>query len=98
MNIVHVEFQEGWSGDPVDLIVGGEERYHGSPQTRTQIGFAESVSVEADEAVGIQLQLPDGTQAELRQPGLGGEVWLGVSMEDDGSLRVVEQPSPFGYV
>lgn len=98
MTTVHVEFQEGWTGEPVDVLVGAEVRYHGSPRTRTQIGFAESVSIEADETAGIRLQLPDGTQTELRRSDPSEDVWLGLSKEDDGSLRVVEQPSPFGYV
>ncbi|MET0860040.1 MAG: hypothetical protein ABW091_03325, partial [Microbacterium sp.] len=85
-------------GEPVDVLVGEEARYHGSPRTRTQIGFAESVSIEADETAGIRLRLPDGTETEVRQPVQDGEVWLGLSKEDDGSVRVVEQPSPFGYV
>lgn len=98
MSILHVEFQEGWTGEPVDLVVNGEVRHHGSPRTRNQIGFAESVSVDVDEKADVQLELPDGTRAEVRQPGSAGELWLGLSREDDGSLRVVEQQSPFGYV
>ena len=98
MTTVHVEFQEGWTGEPVDVIVSGDVRYHGSPRTRTQIGFAESVTVEAEETESIRLQLPDGTETEVRQPRQNGEVWLGLSKQDDGSVRVVEQPSPFGYV
>lgn len=98
MSILHVEFQEGWTGEPVDLVVNGEVRHHGSPRTRTQIGFAESVSVDVDEEADVQLDLPDGTRAAVRQPGPTGESWLGLSKESDGSLRVVEQSSPFGYV
>ncbi|MET4639222.1 hypothetical protein [Mycetocola sp. 2940] len=97
MSILHVEFQEGWTGEPVALVVNGEVRFHGSPRTRTQIGFAESVTVEADEAAVLELEGPEGTRTELpvHEP---GEAWLGLSREDDGSIRVIEQSTPFGYV
>jgi hypothetical protein len=98
MSTLHVEFQEGWTGEPVDLVVDGEVRHRGSPRTRTQIGFAESVSIEADDTADIHLELPDGTQAEVRRSGPSGELWLGLSRESDGSLRVTEQSSPFGYL
>lgn len=98
MSTLHVEFQEGWTGEPVDLVVNGEVRHHGSPRTRLQIGFAESVSVEVDEKADVQLTLPDGTQAEVRRSASADELWLGLSKQDDGSLHVVEQRSPFGYV
>lgn len=96
MRTLHVEFQEGWTGEPVALVVDGEVRYHGSPRTRTQIGFAESVTVEADESA--VLESPEGTKTELRVRDPGGEVWLGLSREPDGSVRVIEQSTPFGYV
>jgi hypothetical protein len=98
VSILHVEFQEGWTGEPVDLVVNGEVRHRGSPRTRTQIGFAESVTVDVSEAADVRLDLPDGTRAAVCQPGPLGELWLGLSKEHDGSLRVVEQQSPFGYV
>lgn len=98
MSTLHVEFQEGWTGEAVDLIVDGEVRYHGSPRTRTQIGFAESVSIDANETEGLQLEFSDGSRIGVREPGPGGELWLGLSKEEDGTVRVVEQPSPFGYV
>ncbi len=95
-----MEFQEGWAGEPLDLIVNGEVRYHGSPRTRTQIGLAESVSFELDEdgAAEIWLELQNGTRLEVGPTALRGERWLGLSLEDAGKLRVKEQPTPFGYV
>lgn len=96
MSILHVEFQEGWTGEPVDLVVDGEVRYQGSPRTRTQIGFAESVEIDAGDSAVLELRLPGGASAEVTAP--RHESWLGVSKQEDGSVRVVEQPTPFGYV
>lgn len=98
MSTLHVEFQEGWTGEPVDLIVDGEVRYSGTPRTRTQIGFAESVTVDADASAVLELASSGGTRTELRLHDPEGEVWLGLSRQDDGAVRVIEQPTPFGYV
>lgn len=98
MTTLHVEFQEGWTGEPVDLVVDGEVRFHGTPRTRMQIGFAESVTVDADATAVLELARPEGTRTELRFHDPDGEVWLGLSRQDDGSVRVVEQSTPFGYV
>ena len=95
-----MEFQEGWAGEPLDLIVNGEIRFHGSPRTRTQIGLAESVSIELDEgdAADMWLELQDGTRLEVGPSALRGERWIGLSLKDAERLHVVEQPTPFGYV
>lgn len=95
-----MEFQEGWTGEPLDLIVNGEIVYHGSPRTRTQIGLAESLSVEVDEghAADVWLELQNGTHLEVAPSVLHGDRWLGLSLVDAGKLRVVEQATPFGYL
>ena len=101
MTVVHLEFQDGWTGDPLAVVVNGEVRHTTAPVTRTQIGFAESVELDIGEAeadLELALELADGTRLPVPHAQLDGERWLGISRDSAGALRVREQPTPFGYV
>jgi hypothetical protein len=98
MSVLHVDFQDGWTGAPAVIVVDGEVRYRGSPRTRTQIGLAESVDVELSGTAEVSVDAGDGHPVVVyRAPDPAAETWVGVSREPDGGLRVREQQKGFGY-
>jgi hypothetical protein len=97
---LHVELQEGWSGEPVEVIVDGQPAYRGNPTTRMQTGFAAGVEVDVPaggEPVVVEIQVPQRDIVTRHQIGAGPEIWVGLTLRD-GQVRVREQPAPFGYV
>lgn len=98
---LHVELQEGWSGDLVEVTVNGERAYQGSPKTRMQTGYAAGVEVEVPDdggrPVSVEVRLPDRGIVVRHDVEVGGEKWVGLTLEGD-EVRVRDQPAPFGYV
>lgn len=97
---LHVEFQEGWAGDLVSVLVDGRVCYEGRPSTRLQTGFAAGTEVQVDAgggSVAIEVRLPGHGIVEHHEVVPVAEMWVGLSLRD-ASVQVRVQPVPFGYV
>ncbi|MBO1269469.1 hypothetical protein [Arthrobacter cavernae] len=99
MNIVHVEFQEGWDGGQVEVSVNGGLCYQGTPTTRMQTGFADSFSAEVEtDTIELGVSVPGLSLSVERSISVAKEHWIGLSLKDHSTIRVAEQPAPFGYL
>jgi hypothetical protein len=99
---LHIELQEGWSGDLVEVTVDGKPAYQGRPTTRMQTGYAAGVEVEVPDDGGgrpvlVEARLPDRDIVVQREVMTGPETWVGLTLADN-DVRVRDQPAPFGYV
>ena len=98
MPTVHVELQEGWTGERVEIWVNGARRYTGRPTTRLQTGYADGVVVDVgSEVIALDVRLPELPIATTRSVRVTQEHWIGLSRRN-GRLRIVDQAAPFGYV
>jgi hypothetical protein len=95
---VHLELQEGWAGEPVEIRVAGSRRYSGRPVTRLQTGFADAVQVDVEgDSLALDVRVPARSIANERVIHVADEHWVGLSLRDD-EVRIVDQATPFGYV
>jgi hypothetical protein len=99
---LHVELQEGWSGDLVDVTVDGKAAYQGRPKTRMQTGYAAGVEVDVPDDGGgrpvlVEVRLPERGIVVQHEVEAGRETWVGLTLAGD-DVRVRDQPAPFGYV
>ncbi|BBX25961.1 hypothetical protein [Mycolicibacterium alvei] len=97
---LHIELQEGWGGDLVEVSVGGKRAYDGRPTTRMQTGYAAGVEVDLpdpEESVTVEVRLPDRGIITRHEVSIRHETWIGLNLEGD-EVRVREQPEQFGYV
>jgi hypothetical protein len=98
MTRIHVEFQEGWTGDRVEVRIQRALRYAGQPITRRQTGYAGGLTVDVDGAlIGLDVRVPSRSAGTSRTVRVSGEHWIGLSLIG-GKLTVVDQPAPFGYL
>lgn len=95
---LHIELQEGWTGERVEIWVNGVRRYVGRPTTRLQTGYADGVVVNVpSDTVELGVRLPEVPIMTTRSVHVSDAHWIGLSRQD-GSVRIVDQPAPFGYV
>lgn len=96
---LHIELQEGWGGDLVEVTVDGKHAYDGRPTTRMQTGFATGVEVDlpgTERSVTVEVRIPDRGIVARHEVSSRAETWVGLNLEGD-AVRVREQPSQFGY-
>ena len=95
---VHVEFQEGWTGDRVEVRIQHALRYAGQPITRLQTGYAGGLTVDVDaDAITLDVRVPSRSIGANRTVRVSDEHWIGITLLDK-KLAIVDQPAPFGYL
>ena len=98
MPLLHIAFQDGFTGERVAATVNGRVVFtRDELHTRTQIGFAASTEFDVpsgDTTVGVTV----GSITRQFSVPVTRNVYLGVSRAPDGDItsRVSEQP--FGYL
>jgi hypothetical protein len=100
MPTLHVALQEGFVSDRVVITLNGAEAANRpAVTTRNQIGFAESVEVEAPAgAAEIHVDVPTrGLSASAQVKVEGMTTYVGVSIED-GRLNLHQQREAFRYL
>ncbi|HYJ67712.1 MAG TPA: hypothetical protein VEX15_08605 [Nocardioidaceae bacterium] len=98
MTRIHVEFQEGWTGDRVEVRIQRALRYAGQPITRLQTGYAGGLTVDVEGGViALDVRVPSRSAGASRTVRVTGEHWIGVSLLDT-KVTIVDQPAPFGYL
>lgn len=99
---LHVELQEGWGGDLVEVTVDGKRAYEGRPTTRMQTGYAAGVEVDVPDDGGgrpvlVDIRLPERGIVAHHEVKTGRDTWIGLNLAGD-DVRVRDQPTQFGYV
>lgn len=98
-HVVHVDLREGWDGDLVQVSIDGQIRFEQRVTTRLQIGLADSFTVNVDrESVHVLVRVPDRGSTASREIRLAAEHWIGIGLDAQGRIELVDQPAPFGYV
>jgi hypothetical protein len=98
---LHVELQEGWDGDLVEVVVDGKPAYEGRPSTRMQTGYAAGVEIDVPDDPGrrvvVEVRLPERGIVSRHEVETGPETWVGLTLSGE-TVQVRDQPSAFGYV
>ena len=99
MALLHIAFQEGFTGDTVIVRVNGEEVFHKeNVKTRLQIGYADSFEMTIEEGpVNIEVLLPLKNLSETIMLQLSTALYVGVSIQD-GRIDYRISHEPFGYL
>jgi hypothetical protein len=97
--MLHVALQEGFASDRVVITLNGAEAANRpAVTTRNQIGFAESVEVEAPAgAAQVDIEVTTRGLSASAQVEVEGTTYVGVSIED-GQLNVQQQREAFRYL
>lgn len=98
MPLLHIALQEGFTGEPVTILVDGQEIYRKDQvRTRTQIGRADAVEARRDPGPATIEIRARNTSATLT-PTIADDVYVAVSISPEG--RIVHQSSaqPFRYM
>ncbi len=94
-----VDLQEGFTGEPVTVLVNGKELYRGTPKTRQQIGFAESRSFDLpSERHSLTVAMPSSGLSKSMDLDLHQDVWVGVVLSPEKSFLLRTATTPFGYL
>lgn len=98
MPLLHIALQDGFTGEPVRILLDGKEIYNNDQvRTRTQIGRADTVEAPHDPGPAtVEIHARD-TSATIT-PTLGDDVYLGVSITPDGRIVHRSSAQPFRYM
>ena len=99
MALLHVAFQDGFTGDTVIARVNGEVVFHKqNVKTRTQIGLADSFEMNLGQGpVSIEILLPSKNLSKTIVLEMSAAVYVGVSTHD-GRIDYRTSDEPFGYL
>lgn len=100
MGELHVNLEEGFSGDDVTVRVAGEKAFEAADlRTRLQVGRAGKFSVDvADGDIDVTIELPGRDILHRFQVPVAGPTYLGISVDQTGDVSVRRSREPFGYV
>lgn len=99
MPLLHIAFQEGFTGEAVTVRINGKEAYRKEQmKTKFQLGYADAFEVNIDEgSVRVEVFLPAQRLSETFDVQVSNPTYVAVSLDQD---RIVHHVSaqPFGYV
>lgn len=97
--VLHIELQEGWLDDPVEIHANGVLVARlAQARTKPQTGLAEMVETEVPAGeTTVRVELTSRGIAGEHRVTLATEHWVGVSVTEAG-LRFRDQGHLFGYV
>ncbi|ACZ30331.1 conserved hypothetical protein [Xylanimonas cellulosilytica DSM 15894] len=96
MTTLHVELQDGFTGEPVVVEVDGATVVEDSPRTRVQIGLALTLEVDVEPGSHVLTVRHPGAAPFVEAVDVGAETWVGVSVAG-GVVTARVQPAPFWY-
>jgi hypothetical protein len=95
---LHIALQDGFSKDTVQIQVGARQVFRKEGvTTRTQIGFADAVDVEAAGQVAVAISLPARRASQTVTLTVDRPTYLGVSVAADGTITATPSHEPFRY-
>ncbi len=99
MPLLHIAFQEGFTGEAVVVRINGNEAYRKEQmKTRFQLGYADSFEVNVEEgSVRVEVLLPAQSLSEIFEVQVSEPTYVAVSLDEN---KIVHRVSvqPFGYV
>ena len=100
MALLHVDLQEGFTGDSVVVRVNGKEMFQKlGVRTRVQTGYADSFETNvADGSAEVEVVLPLRNLSESIHLEASEPVYLGVSLTREGRISYQVSHEPFGYL
>jgi hypothetical protein len=99
MPVLRIDLRDGFADDAVVVRVDGREVLRrDSLSTRTQVGLAHSLTVEAAGAVAVEVALPKRHLSETIRLEVAAPRHLGVSIGRDGRLMHEISDAPFRYL
>lgn len=98
MSKLHVDLQEGFTNDVIQVTVNGRESLHQEGvTTKGMLGLATSSEIEVPEGtVNIEIKVSTKSLAKTISLETSEFPYLGVSI-DDGEIEHIVSRRPFGY-
>ncbi|MDX2380416.1 MAG: hypothetical protein QNM02_11745 [Acidimicrobiia bacterium] len=94
---IHVELQEGFVADRVEVVIGGERSEFAELSTRNQVGLAEVIDVHVMAGpIVVRVALPDRSVEGRSEHRLSREAWLAVNLVA-GDVEFRWSDEPFFY-
>jgi hypothetical protein len=98
MPLLHIALQEGFTGEPVSILVDGKEVYRKEQvRTRLQIGRADAVEATHDPGPATVEVHAHNSSATIT-PTLTGDLYLAISISPDGRIVHRSSGQPFRYM
>ena len=98
MPLLHVDLQEGFLDEPVRITVNGQEEFRkDGVRTRTQIGRADAFEVTLPEGPA-QIEISARGITRRIDVSISADLYVGVSIAQDGSIVDKQSSRAFGYV
>ena len=99
MPVIRIALQEGFSNDDVAVKVAGREVLRESGvKTRMQVGLAKSLEVEVPVgSTEIAVDVPTRAASALIQVDVAANVYVGISITEDGRITHKVSKEPFRY-
>lgn len=98
MAVLHIDFQDGFTGDTVAIQIDGKEVLRQENlKTKRVLGRAGSSKIEVPEgSINVEINVPSKNIVHTIPLQIAGETYLGVSIQKD-KLDYVVSKKPFGY-
>jgi len=99
MPLLHIAFQEGFTGETVAVRINGNEAYRKEQmKTRFQLGYAGSFEVNVEEgSVRVEVLLSAQNLSETFEVQVSAPTYVAVSLAQNKIVHHVSA-QPFGYV
>ena len=99
MPLLHIAFQEGFTGEAVTVRINGNEAYRKEQmKTKFQLGYAGSFEINVEEGpVKVEVLLPAQGLTETFEVQVSSSTFVGVSLDQDKIVHRISA-QPFGYV
>jgi hypothetical protein len=98
LHTLHIALQEGFAGQPVAISVDGREIYRkDAVRTRMQIGLADSIETQHEPGIAT-VEVKAGSSSATLTPTLTQDLYLGISIGQDGRITHRSSTQRFGYM
>lgn len=96
---ITIDLRDGFVRDTVIIRVDGQEVCRDdSVSTRTQIGLAKRITVEAEGVIGVEVEIPTRRLSTTVDVEATAPRHLGISIGGDGRIRCDISDAPFRYL
>jgi hypothetical protein len=93
---LRIDFQEGFSGEQLEIRAGQHVLARLQPRTRLQTGWADRVEIAADPGDALVIALPDsGLETRFAAPAAGTYILVN---RDEHALRINHTEDEPGYL
>ena len=93
-----IDFQEGFSGEQLEIRSGTQVLARLNPRTRMQTGWAHRAEITADPGDALVIALPNaGLEAHFAAPAADGGHYILVN-RDEHALRITNTEDEPGYL